>query len=112
MTTIKLKYRVSDEDKDLLFEYIRQYNSCLHFMYNRIMDNPDITEKELKSLSVNNIPLMNYYLIHSSLKESLQIKASTDEDKRIIFGGKDNFIKRCQSKISMKDAPSHWKNLV
>ena len=103
MTTIKLKYRVSDEDKDLLFEYIRQYNSCLHFMYNRLMDNPDITEKEMKSLLVNNIPLMNYYLIHSSIKESLQIKASTDEDKKIIFGGKDNFIKRCQGKISKEE---------
>ena len=54
-------------------------------MYNRIMDNPDITEKEMKDLTVNNIPLMNYYLIHSSIKESFQIKASMDEDKRIIL---------------------------
>ena len=29
----------------------------------------------------------------------LKYKVS-DEDKRIIFGGKDNFIKRCQGKIS------------
>ena len=91
------------KDKDLLFEYIRQYNTCLHFMYNRIMDNPDITEKEMKDLTVNNIPLMNYYLIHSSIKESFQIKASMDEDKRIIFGGKENFIKRCQGKISKEE---------
>ena len=81
-------------------------------MYNRLIDNSDITEKEMRSLTINNIPLLNYYLIQCSIKESFQIKASTDEDKRIIFGGKDNFIKRCQSKISMKDASSHWKNLV
>ena len=103
MQTIKLKYKVSEEDKDLLFEYIRQYNSCLHFMYNRLIDNSDITEKEMRSLTINNIPLLNYYLIQCSIKESFQIKASTDEDKRIIFGGKDNFIKRCQGKISKEE---------
>ena len=103
MQTIKLKYKVSEEDKNLLFEYIRQYNSCLHFMYNRLIDNSDITEKEMRSLTINNIPLLNYYLIQCSIKESFQIKASTDEDKRIIFGGKDNFIKRCQGKISKEE---------
>lgn len=72
-------------------------------MYNRLMDNPDITEKEMRSLTVNNIPLLNYYLIQCSIKESFQIKASTDEDKKIIFGGKNNFIKRCQGKISREE---------
>ena len=44
MITLKLKYRVKDEqDMSLIYEYQRQYSSCLHFLYNRISDNSSIT---------------------------------------------------------------------
>ena len=69
MQTIKLKYKVSEEDKDLLFEYIRQYNSCLHFMYNRLIDNSDITEKEMRSLTINNatVELLSHTMFHKGV---------------------------------------------
>ena len=51
MITLKLKYRLKDEqDMSLICDYQRQYSSCLHFLYNRISDNPSITEKELRLL--------------------------------------------------------------
>ena len=57
MITLKLKYRLKDEqDMSLIRDYQRQYSSCLHFLYNRISDNPSIIEKELRLLydNVNN----------------------------------------------------------
>ena len=54
MITLKLKYRLKDEqDMSLILDYQRQYSSCLHFLYNRISDNPSITEKDLRLLYDN-----------------------------------------------------------
>ena len=51
MITLKLKYRLKDEqDMSLIRNYQKQYSSCLHFLYNRISDNPSITEKKLRLL--------------------------------------------------------------
>ena len=43
MITLKLKY---EQDTSLIRDYQRQYFSCLHFLYNRISDNPFITKKK------------------------------------------------------------------
>ena len=76
MITLKLKYRLKDEqDMSLIHDYQRQYSSCLHFLYNRISDNPSITEKELRLLydNINNCSLINPPPFQCAIKEAKQI---------------------------------------
>ena len=95
MITLELKYRLKDEqDMSLIRDYQRQYSSCLHFLYNRISDNPSVTEKELRLLydSVNNCSLINKWLFQCAIKETRQIYNS--HGTKVIFGGKANYFKR------------------
>ena len=89
MITLKLKYRLKDEqDMSLIRDYQRQYSSCLHFLYNRISDNQSITEKELRLLyyNINNCSLINKWLFQCAIKEARQIYKS--HGAKVIFGGK------------------------
>ena len=104
MITLKLKYRVKDEqDMSLIHEYQRQYSSCLHFLYNRISDNPSITEKELRLLydSVNSCSLINKWLFQCAIKEARQIYNS--HGAKVIFGGKANYTKRNKLAITKEE---------
>ena len=95
MITLKLKYILKDEqDMSLIRDYQRQYSSCLHFLYNRISDNPSITEKELRLLydNINNCSLINKWLFQCAIKEARQIYNS--HGAKVIFGGKANYFKR------------------
>ena len=95
MITLKLKYRLKDEqDMSLIRDYQRQYSSCLHFLYNRISDNSSIIEKELRLLydSINNCSLINKWLFQCAIKEARQIYNSHGE--KVIFGGKANYFRR------------------
>ena len=95
MVTLKLKYRlIEEQDMFLICDYQRQYSSCLHFLYNRISDNPSITEKELRLLydNVNNCSLINKWLFQCAIKEARQIYNS--HGAKVIFGGKANYYKR------------------
>ena len=95
MITLKLKYRFKDEqDMSLIRDYQRQYSSCLHFLYNRISDNPSITEKELRLLydSINNCSLINKWLFQCAIKEAKQIYKA--HGAKVIFGGKTSYFKR------------------
>ena len=48
MIKLKLKYILKNEkDMSLIHDYQLQYFSCLHFIYNRISDNPSITKINL-----------------------------------------------------------------
>ena len=104
MITLKLKYRVKDEqDMSLIHEYQRQYSSCLHFLYNRISDNPSITEKELRLLygNINNCSLINKWLFQCAIKEARQIYNS--HGATVIFGGKANYLKRNKLDITNEE---------
>ena len=95
MITLKLKYRLKDEqDMSLIRDYQRQYSSCLHFLYNRISDNPSITEKELRLLydGINNCSFINKWLFQCAIKEARQIYKS--HGAKVIFGGKASYFKR------------------
>ena len=86
MITLKLKYRLKDEqDMSLILDYQRQYSSCLHFLYNRISDNPSITEKDLRLLydNINNRSLINKWLFQCAIKEAKQIYKS--HGTKVIF---------------------------
>ena len=104
MITLKLKYRLKDEqDMSLIRDYQRQYSSCLHFLYNRISDNPSITEKELRLLydSINNFSLINKWLFQCAIKEARQIYNS--HGAKVIFGGKSNYFKRNKLTITKEE---------
>ena len=101
MQTIKIKYKTSStEDLNLIKEYQKQYSSCLHYVYNRIKDNPDILEKDLRdnSKNIKNVNLIKSYLMQCSIKEAIQINKILGN--KIIFGGKKNFYDRLKGKIS------------
>ena len=104
MITLKLKYRIKDEqDMSLILDYQRQYSSCLHFLYNRISDNLSITEKELRLLydKVNNCSLINKWLFQCAIKEAKQIYKS--HGTKVIFGGKANYFKRNKLAITKEE---------
>ena len=104
MITLKLKYRLKDEqDMSLIRDYQRQYSSCLHFLYNRISDNPSITEKELRLLydKINNCSLINKWLFQCAIKEARQIYNS--HGTKVIFGGKANYFKRNKLSITKEE---------
>ena len=104
MITLKLKYRLKDEqDMSLIRDYQRQYSSCLHFLYNRISDNPSITEKELRLLydNINNCSLINKWLFQCAIKEARQIYNS--HGSKVIFGGKTNYFKRNKLSITKEE---------
>ena len=107
MITLKLKYRLKDEqDMSLIRDYQRQYSSCLHFLYNRISDNQSIIEKELRLLydSINNCSLINKWLFQCAIKEARQIYNSHGE--KVIFGGKANYFKRNKLDITNEEYKS------
>ena len=99
--TLKIRYETDAPSLSLIAMLQKQFNSCLRFTYNRLCDNKNLTTKELTVLQKN---LNNITLIKSHLKNSAIYKAkemiATGAEKSAIFGGKSNFIKRCQHKIS------------
>ena len=100
MQTIKLKYYTSEENLKVILDFQRQYSSCLHYLYNRLKDNPSVTEKELRTCQkdLNNIDLIKSYLFQCAVKEAKQIIESSGNP--IIFGGKSLFFRRMKNLIS------------
>ena len=99
MVTLKLKYNTETSNQNILQEYRKQYSSVLHCAYNlRFTDNSEKdTEHILKLL--NNINLIGSFLKRCAVKHATQL-LENKTDKPMIFGGKKNFIQRCQGKIS------------
>ena len=100
--TIKVPYSVTNnEDKKVILDYVKNYNSVLKFTFNRLKDcDFDISTKQLTELqkTMNNVFVDSHFL-NSAQHEARQLKGKN----KVIFGGKDNFIKRCQQKISRKE---------
>ena len=112
MQTIKLKYKTSDKNLSLILDYQRQYSSCLHFAYNRFLEE-DILSSMLdyirsdstilqKIKKLNNISLMNSWFMQSVIREAYQI-IEARKDQKIIFGGKKNFFMRMKGKITKEE---------
>ena len=113
MITLKLKYKIKDkQDTSLICDYQRQYSSCLHYLYNRISDNPSIKEKELRLLydKVNNCSLICKWLFQCAIKEARQVYNSHGE--KVIFGGKSNYYKRNKLDITNEEYKAKRLNPV
>ena len=100
MQTLKIKYKTTNENLSLIKEYQRQYSSCLHYVYNRLKEN--ISQKEIYNFvkQLNNIPLIDSWIINTIIYEA---KALIAKDDKIIFGGKKNFFDRLKGKISKEE---------
>ena len=109
MITIKLKYDVNQEYQSLIQKYQRQYSSILHVFYQQLSREQELqpeysylkTDSILKQKfkALNNIDLMNDWFCRSAIGEAYQLLKSNNETK-VIFGGKGNFIRRCKNLIT------------
>ena len=99
MITLKIKYNTETSNQDVIQEYRKQYSSVLHCAYNlRFKDiSEKDTEHQLKTL--NNIDLIGSFLKRCAVKHATQL-LENKPDKPMIFGGKKNFLLRCQGNIT------------
>lgn len=104
MQTIKIKYTINDTDKLLLNDYIKQYNHVYRVAFNNLQSHKKNKLSELTNL--NNIELLDSWFIQSANYES-KFLYNLIGDKKVIFGGRKNFIKRCQHKISYDEYNSY-----
>ena len=101
LITRKLKISFcSEEDKKVFLNYQRQYSNLFHFTYNRLKDNPKISDKELYEAqsSLNNIDLQVHFF-HSARYEAKALLENNKENK-VIFGGRKLFLDRIMGNIS------------
>lgn len=104
MQTIKIKYTINDNDKLLLNDYIRQYNHVYRVAFNNLQSHKK--NKLSKLTNLNNIDLLDSWFIQSANYEVKTLYKLVG-DKKVIFGGRKNFIKRCQNKISYDEYNSY-----
>ena len=106
MLTLKIRYSMIDVFD--IEKYQRQYSSCLHFIYNRICDNPTISEVDLRKqyANINNKELISKWIFQCCIKEAKQIYDRNKENK-VIFGGKKNFFQRLKGLISKEEYKSN-----
>lgn len=95
MKTIKLPY-YSDFD---FYEILKQYSSVVRWSYNRFLENMKEKDVRQNSKYLNNINLLNSWLIQCAILDGKAIKRRF-KDNKVIFGGKSNFIKRLKNKIT------------
>ena len=91
---LKIKYKT--DNLDLIKDYMKQYSSCQHYVYNRIQEG--LSQKQIKQniKSLNNINLLDSWFIQCSFYDI------PNKDK-VIFGGKKNFFQRLKGKISKEE---------
>lgn len=102
MKTIKLP--ITPSNKDYIISLQKQQSAVIRYSYKRFKESK--SEKEIRSLckSLNNIDLLNSWLIQSAIKEGKQIHTKNKENK-VFFGGKNSFYDRLNNKITKKE----WK---
>ena len=79
---------------------MKQFSSVVRFSYNRYFEG--ITDiKEIKSLvkGLNNIQDLKAKVIEYAISDGKDVHTRF-QDKKVIFGGKNNFYERCKDKIS------------
>ena len=101
MITLKIRYETDAPSLSLITAIQKQFNSCLRFTYNRLCDNKNLVAKELTTLQkgLNNVELVKSHLKNSAIHKAKEIIA-TNIKTPVIFGGRNNFVKRCLNKIS------------
>lgn len=102
MITIKLPYKSPDSFQSELIKLRKQYSSIVRYAYNRLLEDKNEKDIRLLTKSLNNIDLLNSWLIQCGIIEAKQI-FKRNQNNKVIFGGKWNFKCRCENKISKED---------
>ena len=110
ITTLKIKY--SCDNQSGLQQYIRQYNSCLHVAVNLLLNETVVKSSsyykkqnsiiQQKFSQMNNIELMNYWMLLSCIDDAVALIKSRDAlmklDKQKLQSYKDD-LKNLQNKL-------------
>ena len=91
MQVLKIKYKT--DNLDLIEDYMKQYSSCQHYVYNRIQEG--LSQKQIKQniKSLNNLNLLDSWFIQCSFYD-------IPNKFKVIFGGKKNYFQRLKGLIS------------
>ena len=104
MKTLKIPYTTSDQDSLVVKKYRKQQSNIIRYAYNRLTENKSEKEIRLFCKNLNNIDLLNSWLIQSGIKKAEEIyKRNKNSDSKVIFGGKQNLINRINNKISKEE---------
>ena len=100
--TLKLKYECDKNDR--ILELIKNYNSIFGITYNFMFDHQDIKNpaKILKYINTKNNLKLNTRFRLSSIYDAKN-EITKHPNKKIIFGGKELFLKRQNNQISKED---------
>ena len=97
MITLKLKYSCEDScDQDLILKYMKQYTHVFRVAYNKLYNQEKVKQVDL--LKLNHIDLLDSWWIASAMIDAKMLY-NRFKTKKIIFGGKKNFLKRCKHQI-------------
>ena len=99
MQVLKIKYKTDDQSLNIIRDYMKQYSSVQHFVYNRIHE--DKSQKDIKQQIklLNNVDLLDSWLIQCSFYDIPKVD-------KVIFGGKKNYFQRLKNNISKKEFKS------
>ena len=99
MQTIKIKYRIDNQNDQLLLgRYIKQYNHVYRVAFNKLQNG--IKNKVTDLCLLNNIELLDSWFIQSASYEAKFLHSLVGNEQKVIFGGKKNFFNRLKGLIS------------
>ena len=99
MQVLKIKYQTDGQSLDIIRDYIRQYSSVQHFVYNRIQEGKSQKDIKQQIKTLNNINLLDSWFIQCSFYDIPKVN-------KVIFGGKKNYFQRLKNNISKEQFKS------
>ena len=93
MQVLKIKYQTDKESLDIIRDYMRQYSSVQHFVYNRSQEGKSQKDIKQQIKLLNNIDLLDSWFIQCSFYDIPKVD-------KVIFGGKKNYFQRLKNNIS------------
>ena len=99
MQVLKIKYQTDDQSLNIIRDYIRQYSSVQHFVYNRIQEGKSQKDIKQQIKTLNNINLLDSWFIQCSFYDIPKVN-------KVIFGGKKNYFQRLKNNISKEEFKS------
>lgn len=102
--TIKLPYQTSSEAIEYISDLQRQYSIVFRSAFNKCYKFDEVVLKELRESvrGLNNVSDIDSWWLMCAVGDAYGFYKSSKErgNKKVIFGGRNNFIKRMQNKIS------------
>ena len=99
MQVLKIKYQTDKESLDIIRNYMRQYSSVQHFVYNRIQEGKSQKDIKQQIKLLNNVDLLDSWFVQCSFYDIPKVD-------KVIFGGKKNYFQRLKNNISKEQFKS------